>query len=107
MGNAVFSILEELQRWTWPVDCRNSVASCKGGDWRLLNKDFESKPIKRWGKIPFWQFKENTWHSTMAQQFTTTPTSPNPYVSRRLNNMKEANLFKKECNDWITNCCKV
>ena len=43
----------------------------------------------------------------MAQQFTTTPTSPNPYVSRRLNNMKEANLFKKECNDWITNCYKV
>ena len=36
----------------------------------------------------------------MAQQFTTTPTSPNPYVSKRLNNIEEANLFKKKCNDW-------
>jgi len=33
------------------------VASCKRGDWRLLDKVFESKPIKREGKIPFWQFK--------------------------------------------------
>jgi len=36
----------------------------------------------------------------MAQQFTTTSTSPDPYISRRFNNMEEANLFKKECNNW-------
>ena len=36
----------------------------------------------------------------MAQQFTTVLTSPNLYVSRRLNNMEEVSLFKKEHNDW-------
>ena len=36
----------------------------------------------------------------MAQQFTTAPTSSNPYVSKRLNNMEEVSLFKKECNNW-------
>jgi len=36
----------------------------------------------------------------MAHQFTTALTSPNLYISRRLNNMEEANLFKKECNNW-------
>jgi len=46
-GNAVFSTLEELWRWTRLVDCRNSIASYKKDDWRLLDKDFESKPIKR------------------------------------------------------------
>jgi len=30
----------------------------------------------------------------------TTPTSPNPYVTRKLNNINEAKLFKKECKDW-------
>ena len=44
--------MEGLQRWTWLMDCRNGVASCKRGDWRLLDKDFESKPIKRGGKNP-------------------------------------------------------
>ena len=36
----------------------------------------------------------------MAYQFTTVPTSPNLYISRKLNNMEEAKLFKKECNNW-------
>jgi len=30
----------------------------------------------------------------------TTPTSPNPYITRKLNNMDEARLFKKKHNDW-------
>ena len=33
------------------------VASYKRDDWRLLDKVFELKPIKRGDKIPFWQFK--------------------------------------------------
>ena len=36
----------------------------------------------------------------MAHQFTTALTSPNLYVFKRLNNIKEANLFKKEHNNW-------
>ena len=27
-------------------------------------------------------------------------TSPNPYITRKLNNMEEAKLFKKEHDDW-------
>ena len=30
----------------------------------------------------------------------TTPTSPNLYVTRKLNNMDEAKLFKKEHDNW-------
>jgi len=30
----------------------------------------------------------------------TVPISPNPYVTRKLNNMDEAKLFKKEYDDW-------
>jgi len=32
--------------------------------------------------------------------FTTAPTSPNPYVSRKLNNMNQAQVMKKEREDW-------
>ena len=27
-------------------------------------------------------------------------TSPNPYISRQLNNIDKARIFKKECDDW-------
>ena len=40
----------------------------------------------------------------MSSQFTnnymTVLTSPNPYVTRKLNNMNKAKLFKKEHDDW-------
>ena len=32
--------------------------------------------------------------------FVTAPTSPNPYITRKLNNIKEARIMKKERNDW-------
>ena len=32
--------------------------------------------------------------------FTTAPTSPNPYVSRKLNNMDQAQVIKREREDW-------
>jgi len=32
--------------------------------------------------------------------FTTAPTSPNPYISRKLNNMDQAQVMKKEREDW-------
>ena len=32
--------------------------------------------------------------------FATAPTSPNPYISRRLNNMDQAQVMKKEREDW-------
>ena len=41
------------------MDSRNGVATCKTGDRRLLDEVFESKPIKRGGKIPFQQPKKS------------------------------------------------
>ena len=32
--------------------------------------------------------------------YTTAPTSPNPYVSRKLNNMDQAQVMKREREDW-------
>ena len=32
--------------------------------------------------------------------FTTAPTSPNPYISRKLNNMDQAQVMKQEREDW-------
>ena len=43
----------------------------------------------------------------MAYQFTTAPTSSNPYIFRKLNNMEEAKLFKKEHDDWTRSYHKV
>jgi len=33
--------------------------------------------------------------------YITTLTSPNPYISRKLNNMEEAQVMKKEWDDWM------
>ena len=33
--------------------------------------------------------------------YATAPTSPNPYISRKLNNMDQAQVMKKEREDWM------
>ena len=33
--------------------------------------------------------------------FATALTSPNPYITRKLNNMEEARMMKEERNDWM------
>ena len=33
--------------------------------------------------------------------FVTAPTSPNPYISRKLNNMNQAQVMKREREDWM------
>ena len=38
--------------------------------------------------------------SYLTTNYLTAPTSPNPYVSRKLNNMKEARMMKEERNNW-------
>ena len=87
---------------------RNRIATCKRGNWRLLNMVFESKHIKRGGKIPLWTVQ--TIHSNFKIQmsqinnnnnnYVTAPTSPNPYISRKLNNLDQAQVMKKEWEDW-------
>ena len=36
----------------------------------------------------------------MTNNYMTAPTSPNPYITRKLNNMDEAKAFKEEQDDW-------
>ena len=36
----------------------------------------------------------------MTNHYMTALTSPNPYITRKLNNMDEAREFKKEQDDW-------
>ena len=38
--------------------------------------------------------------SQFTNNYTTAPTSPNLYISRKLNNMEEVQAMKKEWNDW-------
>ena len=33
--------------------------------------------------------------------YTTAPTSPNPYIPKKLNNMDKAKIIKAERNDWM------
>ena len=82
------------------MDCRNRIASYKRGNQRLLVKDFELKPIKKGGKILFWQFITPLNFKIMSLQMTNnyiiTSTSSNPYITRKLNNMDKAKAFKEE-----------
>ena len=39
--------------------------------------------------------------------FTTAPTSPNPYISRKLNNMDQAQVMKREREDWLRTYYKM
>jgi len=87
------------------MDCRNRVALCKRGDRKLLVKDFKLKSIKRGGKIPFQQLKtqldfQRTMSSQATNNYMTTPTSPNPYITRKLNNMNKTKISKKKREDW-------
>ena len=94
------------------MDSGIRVTACKTGNRRILDKVFESKPIKRGGKIPFRQLKKSLefWkqHTNQTMSFPTTnnntfvtaPTSPNPYISRKLNNMDQAQAMKREREDW-------
>ena len=76
-----------------------------------MDEIFKSKPIKKGGKILFQQTKKSLeflkQHTTPTMSFPTNnntfvnvPTSPNPYISRRLNNMDQAHIMKREREDW-------
>jgi len=41
-----------------------------------------------------------SFQSANNNTFATAPTSPNPYVSRRLNNIDQAQIIKREREDW-------
>jgi len=67
---------------------------------------FELKPIKRGDKIPFQQLKHSLellkqMSFQISNNYTTAPVSPNPYISRKLNNMDQAQVMKREREDWM------
>jgi len=39
--------------------------------------------------------------SSQINNYAMAPTSPNPYISRKLNNMDQAQVMKKEREDWV------
>ena len=38
--------------------------------------------------------------SQVTNNYITAPTSPNPYITRKLNNIEKVKLFKKEHDNW-------
>ena len=85
------------------MDSGNRVASCTRSDWRLLDKNFESKSIKEESKIPILtiQSHQRNQISYQTTNYLTALTSPNPYITRKLNNMNKARMMKNERNDWM------
>ena len=77
-----------------------------------MDKIFELKPIKKRGKKPISTSPRNHSSSKALLQmsfptnniinntFATAPTSPNPYISRKLNNRDQAQVMKREREDW-------
>ena len=45
--------------------------------------------------------------SQATNNYMTVPTSPNLYITRKLNNMNKAKIFKKEHEDWTKLYCKM
>jgi len=82
-----------------------------------LGKVFELKPIKKGGKIPLWtvQTIHLNFKTQMSSQnfnnynnnYITAPTSPNPYISRKLNNMDQAQVMRREREDWTRTYYKI
>ena len=100
-GNSIFGSLERLWKQTQSMDSRNRIASCTRSDWRLLDKNFESKSIKEGSKIPILtiQSHQRNQMSYQTTNYLTALTSPNPYITRKLNNMNKARMMKNERND--------
>ena len=65
-----------------------------------MDEDFESKPIKKRGKTTIQQSTTIKISSQITNNYMTIPTSPEPYITRKLNNMDKAKILKKECDNW-------
>jgi len=74
-----------------------------------LVKAFKTNSIKRRGKIPLEQFQESlellenlrNQHVFQHQQLCHCPTSPNSYISRKINNIEQAQVMKRKREDWL------
>ena len=66
------------------------------------------------GKIPLWtaqtihlNFKAQMSQINNNNNNVTAPTSPNPYITKKLNNMDEARMMKAERDDWTRTYHKI
>ena len=71
-----------------------------------MGKVFELKPIKKEDKIPLWT-AQTIYLNFKAQMFqinnnnyVTASISPNPYITKKLNNMDKARIMKAKRDDW-------
>jgi len=75
---------------------------------KTIGQGIQVKTYKKRGKIPLWtiQIIYSNFKVQMSQinnsnnNYTTAPTFPNPYITRKLNNMDKAKIMKAERNDW-------
>ena len=67
-----------------------------------MAKNFESKPIKEESKNLFQQNQHHQINQISYQptNYLMAPTSPNLYITRKLNNMDEARIMKAERDNW-------
>jgi len=78
-----------------------------------LDKSFESKSIKREGKNPIstaqrnhsnsqkYSYNQMAFQISNNNNYTMAPASSNLYISRKLNNMDQTQVMKKEREDWM------
>jgi len=74
---------------------------------KTIRQGIRDESYKEGGKIPLKTTQEITRIFSIIQEdmshnnnYATAPTSPNPYISRRLNNMDQAQVMKREREDW-------
>jgi len=75
---------------------------------KIIGQGIQVKIYKEGGKIPLWtvQTIHLNFKTQMSSQsfnnnnYTTAPTFPNSYISRKLNNMDQAQVMKREREDW-------
>ena len=72
---------------------------------KTIGQGFQVETYKR-GEVKshFDNLQHNLIFKAMSSQVTnnyiTAPTSPNPYITRKLNNIEKVKLFKKEHDNW-------
>jgi len=75
---------------------------------KTIGQDIQVETYKERNKIPLWtiQIIHSNFKVQMSQisnsnnNYTTAPTSSNPYITRKLNNIDKAKMIKAERNDW-------
>ena len=75
-----------------------------------MDESFELKSIKKEDKTPNWYLEitlTTRTHIQMAYQFTTTPISPNSYISCTINNINPIVILNNKKKDWIKKCHKI